>query len=68
VFQRGPDQIPRGNGTLMLRVISNDKRQTIYDQVRHDRRLSRGRRRGDCRRFIDPMRNLGVDAQKRWGL
>ena len=22
VFRRGPDQIPRGNGTLMLRIIS----------------------------------------------
>jgi len=33
VFRRGPDQIPRGNGTLMLRIIHNDKRQKIYDQV-----------------------------------
>ena len=33
VFRRGPDQIPRGNGTLMLRIINDDKRQKIYDQV-----------------------------------
>ena len=33
VFQRGRDQIPRGNGNLMLRIIYNDKRQRFYDQI-----------------------------------
>ena len=33
IFQRGRDQIPRGNGNLMLRIIYNDKRQKLYDQI-----------------------------------
>ena len=33
VFQRGRDQIPRGNGNLMLRIIYNDKHQKLYDQI-----------------------------------
>jgi len=30
VFRRGPDQLPRGNGTLMLRVVFHDFRERIY--------------------------------------
>src|SRR5437867_2535346 len=33
VFRRGPDQIPRGSGLLMLRVIALDKRQALYDNL-----------------------------------
>jgi hypothetical protein len=33
VFHRGRDQLPRGNGTLMLRLIFHDKRDRLYDNV-----------------------------------
>ena len=30
VFRRGPDLIPRGNGTLMLRCVFHDAREKLY--------------------------------------
>lgn len=33
VFRRGPDEIPRGSGLLMLKVIAAGKRQTIDDNL-----------------------------------
>jgi hypothetical protein len=33
VFRRGPDDIPRGNATLMLKTIAHDKRQDIYESL-----------------------------------
>ena len=33
VFQRGEDQLPRGNGTLMLRIAYHDFRKRIYDSI-----------------------------------
>jgi hypothetical protein len=30
-FQRGPDLIPRGNGTLLLKIVYHDFRKRIYD-------------------------------------
>ena len=32
-FRRGPDDIPRGSGLLMLKTVALDKRQTIYDSL-----------------------------------
>jgi hypothetical protein len=33
VFRRGPDQIPRGSATLMLKTVAHDRRQAIYDSL-----------------------------------
>jgi len=33
VFRRTKDQLPRGNGTLMLRIGSYDFRDKIYDSI-----------------------------------
>ena len=33
MFQRGPDQIPRGNGTLRLRIVFHDFRERIYNSL-----------------------------------
>jgi hypothetical protein len=33
VFRRTEDQLPRGNGMLMLRIIYHDKRKKLYDQA-----------------------------------
>lgn len=33
MFRRGPDDIPRGSGLLMIKVIALDKRQQLYDRV-----------------------------------
>jgi hypothetical protein len=34
VFRRGPDQIPRGSATLMLKVVALDGREDIYRNLR----------------------------------
>jgi hypothetical protein len=33
VFRRTEDQLPRGNGLLMLKIIYHDKRKKLYDQA-----------------------------------
>jgi hypothetical protein len=33
VFRRTEDQLPRGNGTLMLKIAFHDNRKRIYDSL-----------------------------------
>jgi len=33
VFRRTEDQLPRGNGTLMLKIAFHDYRKRIYDSI-----------------------------------